>query len=337
MMKTAVTEGMKETKNNADPRPPAGKVSEPAPARAYDPHFVVTPGYQQSLPDMQNADSTTIKGARVGIQQVGISNFRLPLKFAAANGEPLTLETSVTGSVSLEANRKGINMSRIMRTFYEYKDEVFSLRKLEEILTYYKKSLNSFEARIKLRFSYPMLQMSLRSGLEGYQYYACAYEGMIDRNDQLRTFLYFDFVYSSACPCSAELAEHARKTRNVFSVPHSQRSKARVVAEVEPGETVTIEDLHHHCLRALQTETQVMVKREDEQAFAELNGASMKFVEDAARLLFEQLDADRRIRDFEVACSHLESLHSHDAISVIAKGVPGGFTANFDDFESLIC
>jgi len=34
--------------------------------------------------------------------------------------------------------------------------------------------------------------------------------------------------------------------------------------------------------RALQTETQVMVKREDEQAFAELNGAYLKFVEDAA-------------------------------------------------------
>lgn len=305
--------------------------------RTYDPDFVVTPAYHESLPDMQNADDTAIKGARVGIQQVGISNFRLPLKFAVPSGEPITLETSVTGTVSLEANMKGINMSRIMRTFYEHKDEVFSLRLLEEILTYYKKSLGSFEARIKLRFSYPMLQKSLRSGLEGYQYYTCAYEGTIDRENRLRTFLYFDFVYSSACPCSAELAEHARDVRNIYSIPHSQRSKARVVAELAPGEKLTIEDVHQHCLRALQTETQVMVKREDEQAFAELNGASMKFVEDAARLLFEQLDADRRIRDFEVACSHLESLHSHDAISVVAKGVPGGFTANFDDFDSLIC
>jgi GTP cyclohydrolase FolE2 len=32
------------------------------------------------------------------------------------------------------------------------------------------------------------------------------------------------------------------------------------------------------------TETQVMVKREDEQAFAELNAANPIFVEDAARL-----------------------------------------------------
>jgi GTP cyclohydrolase FolE2 len=37
-----------------------------------------------------------------------------------------------------------------------------------------------------------------------------------------------------------------------------------------------------------------MVKREDEQAFAELNAANPIFVEDAARLFCEQLQADPR-------------------------------------------
>ena len=80
-----------------------------------------------------------------------------------------------------------------------------------------------------------------------------------------------------------------------------------------------------------------MVKREDEQAFAELNGSHVKFVEDAARLLYEQLDEDERIVDFQIACAHLESLHSHDAVSVINKGVNGGFKSEIDDFKSLIC
>jgi GTP cyclohydrolase I len=80
-----------------------------------------------------------------------------------------------------------------------------------------------------------------------------------------------------------------------------------------------------------------MVRREDEQAFAELNGAYIKFVEDAARLLYHELNGDARIRDFQVACAHLESLHSHDAVSVICKGVPGGFTADFMDFSQLVC
>jgi len=107
--------------------------------------------------------------------------------------------------------------------------------------------------------------------------------------------------------------------------------------EVVNSTVFHLEDLIHHAREALKTETQVMVKREDEQAFAELNGAYVKFVEDAARLVYEQLKADQRICDFQVACSHLESLHSHDAVSVIAKGVPGGFRADFADFSSLIC
>jgi GTP cyclohydrolase I len=106
--------------------------------------------------------------------------------------------------------------------------------------------------------------------------------------------------------------------------------------EVAEGQHLSIERIQELCLEALQTETQVMVKREDEQAFAEMNGAFTKFVEDAARLLYEQLDSEPKIVDFQVACAHLESLHSHDAVAVINKGVPGGFTGHFEDFKSLI-
>lgn len=302
----------------------------------YQRDFRVTEAYRESLPDMQNA-AEALQGANVAIQQVGVSNFRLPLKYRTNTGEPITLETSVTGTVSLDANIKGINMSRIVRSFYDYQDETFSLPLLGRILESYKRDIESHEAHLTLHFSYPLLQKSLRSELFGYQYYQCAFEGKIDRHNRVRTFLHFDFVYSSACPCSAELSEHARDVRGVYSIPHSQRSKARVVVEVNPGEDLTIEDIHMHCLNALQTETQVMVKREDEQAFAEMNGAAIKFVEDAARLIYDQLNADPRIRDFEVACAHLESLHSHDAVSVIAKGVPGGFRADFSHFKDLIC
>jgi len=110
-----------------------------------------------------------------------------------------------------------------------------------------------------------------------------------------------------------------------------------VSVELKKGKKLAIEDLHALCLRALQTETQVMVKREDEQAFAELNGAYLKFVEDAARLLYAELDRERRIADFRVACTHLESLHSHDAVSTITKGVPGGFQPDFMDYAQLLC
>ena len=304
--------------------------------RRHDATFKSDAAYRATLPDMMEAVNAA-EGARVPIQQVGCANFRLPLKFCTANGKLHTLETSVTGTVSLQAGLKGINMGRIMRSFYEHEDEVFTFEVLRKLLLKYQRKIDSFDARIRLAFSYPMLQPSLRSGLAGWQYYRVAFEAAMDSDGKFRRVIEFDFVYSSTCPCSAELAEHARQTRGAYATPHAQRSKARVRVELAAGRSVTIEDLQRHCANALKTETQVMVKREDEQAFAELNGANIKFVEDAARLLYRELAGDKRIADFQAACSHLESLHSHDAVSVIVKGVNGGMTADFMDFGSLVC
>ncbi len=310
--------------------------AEPVFARSYDSVFRPDAAYIASLPDMTETVGG-IDGANVAIQQVGISGFKLPLKFRTVAGEMLTLEARVTGTVALEADKKGINMSRIIRNFYQHRDEVFSLNSLEEILRDYHSNIGGFQARVKISFSFPQLVPSLRSGLEGYQFYASSYEASLDRHGRIRRYIEMDFVYSSACPCSAELAEHARDTRGAYAIPHSQRSKARVKVEVTPDMELALEDVILHLRKALVTETQVMVKREDEQAFAELNGAHVKFVEDAARLVYQELEKDVRIRDFQVVCSHLESLHSHDAVSVIAKGVPGGMSAEFTEFVNLVC
>lgn len=297
----------------------------------------MTPEYRASLPDMQNENVTGIEGGAVPILQVGMSNFRMPLKYARPNGEsPVELETSITGTVSLDARYKGINMSRIVRIFYAFQDEVFTPATLKKILQAYLEEIGSSRAQVRLEFNYPILQKSLRSNLAGYQYYNCAFEASLE-NGHFRAFVNFDFVYSSACPCSAELSEHARCSRNILGIPHSQRSKARIFAELAEPEGIFIEDFKDHCLNALHTETQVMVKREDEQAFAEMNGAYYKFVEDAARLLFAQFNADKRIHDFQIACAHLESLHSHDAVAVLNKGIPGGFSHGFSNFKSLVC
>jgi len=290
--------------------------------RFYDPTFTVTDQYKQSLPDLQNGPSSLIEGANVPIQQVGISNFKLPLKYPTPTGDLLTLETSVDGYVGLAAGKKGINMSRIMRTFYDYKDEIFHPEKLRELLEAYRRDLDSKTAFLKLSFSYPMMKQSLRSGLEGYQYYDVSFEGKIDEYGRFSRYMHLDFVYSSACPCSFELAEHAREQRDVAAIPHSQRSVASVTVEL--NDDILVDDLVEVCREALHTETQVMVKREDEQAFAEMNGAYQKFVEDAARLLYDELNKEERIRDFVIRCAHLESLHSHDAVSRICKGISGG-------------
>ena len=300
---------------------PGQEVSNyPALARAYPEDFEVNDAYKASMPDLQNGPESLIRGARRQIQHVGISNFRLPIRFHTRDNGDLTLETSVTGTVSLDAGKKGINMSRIMRTFYKHAEETFSFDVIERALDAYKSDLESFDARILMRISFPMKVPSLRSGLSGFQYYDIALE-LVEQNGVRRKILHLDYVYSSTCPCSLELSEHARQVRGQLATPHSQRSVARVSVELRPGTPcLWFEDLIDLCRAAVPTETQVMVKREDEQAFAELNAANPIFVEDAARLFAEKLMADERIGDFRVVASHQESLHSHDAVSVLTEG-----------------
>ena len=292
----------------------------PALSRAYPSDFIADASYKDTLPDLQNGPASLIRGEKQVIQHVGISNFRLPIRYRTRDAGDLTLETSVTGTVSLEAEKKGINMSRIMRSFYAHAERDFSFAVIEHALDDYKRDLESFDARIQMRFSFPMKVTSLRSNLQGWQYYDIALE-LVDVAGVRKKIMHLDFVYSSTCPCSLELSEHARRTRGQLATPHSQRSVARIsVVANDAAGRLWFEDLIDLAREAVPTETQVMVKREDEQAFAELNAANPIFVEDAARSFCQALKGDPRVGDFRVLASHQESLHSHDAVSILTEG-----------------
>jgi GTP cyclohydrolase I len=167
--------------------------------RRHDATFKSDAAYRATLPDMMEAVNAA-EGARVPIQQVGCANFRLPLKFCTANGKIHTLETSVTGTVSLQAGLKGINMGRIMRSFYEHEDEVFTFEVLRKLLLKYQRKIDSFNARIRLAFSYPMLQPSLRSGLAGWQYYRVAFEAAMDSDGKFRRVIEFTTPPAASVP-----------------------------------------------------------------------------------------------------------------------------------------
>ena len=145
--------------------PDAEMSNYPALSRTYPEGFEVTDAYRASLPDLQNGPASLIRGTKQQLQHVGISNFRLPIRFHSRDNGDLTLETSVTGTVSLEAGKKGINMSRIMRSFYKHAEKTFSFEVMEAALADYITDLDSLDARLQMRISYPMKVQSLRSGL----------------------------------------------------------------------------------------------------------------------------------------------------------------------------
>lgn len=288
--------------------------------RKYDNNFIPSTEYLDSMPDLQNSE---FKG--IPIDFVGIHNFHLPIRIKEKGGDTQEVMASISGTVSLDANSRGINMSRIIRTFYKSKDDVFDINKLEDVLRNYQKDLKTFDSHILMNFKYRIWQDALRSINDsgesegGWQYYNITFDCNLDNNGEFKKVMWVDFIYSSACPCSTELSQHAAYSRGVFGIPHSQRSVARVGIEFE--DLIWIEDVINHCQNALTTEVLVFCKRQDEQAFAEANGADPKFVEDAIRSLADELNKNSLVKDYKIICSHQESLHAHDAIAVITKGI----------------
>lgn len=278
----------------------------------------------EELPDPQN--TLNIEGANTPIQKVGIRNFKIPFAFKCKNqNNLLSLQTKVSAYVSLDANSKGINMSRLSRILYENnKTGLLATEVMKRILDDYSRRLESKNSYIKFKFDYPLEQRSLRSNLVGIKYYTCEIEGELI-NGVYKFYLTVNFEYSSTCPCSQELSEHARLERQIPAAPHSQRSNAKVKIQFDFNNTnFWIEDLIMILRSSLLTETQLLVKREDEQAFAELSGLNTKFVEDAVRLVYSSLSTNKNIIDFLIVCNHYESLHSSDAVSVLYKGVRDG-------------
>ena len=144
------TNGVEETKRKI-----ITKIKYNEPEREFDSKYKPTKEEIETFPDLQNGPSSLIQGAAVEIQQVGIHNFRIPLKYKTRDNGIIELETKVTGTVSLEAHKKGINMSRIMRSFYNHKDETFSINKIKDVLETYKENLMCFDSRIMMKISYP--------------------------------------------------------------------------------------------------------------------------------------------------------------------------------------
>ena len=103
----------------------------------YPNKFSADSQYIETLPDLQNGPASLIKGAKTRIQRVGIENFKVPLRVNIGQGQSRDIIANVVGWVSLEADKKGINMSRLIRSFYAFAEKEFDFAVMNEIVETY--------------------------------------------------------------------------------------------------------------------------------------------------------------------------------------------------------
>lgn len=289
-----------------------------------------------SLPDVSSSDTARDLGSLrwVGMQQIDLAIHLADTDCSAR------LHALADVQVDLPSDHiKGIHMSRLYRLLDSYCEQErvtpASLAGLLEAMVASHRDCDSRSARVQLDFKLLVRRPALVSaGLAGWRAYPVTLTAeLID--GRFTTQLQTTVVYSSTCPCSAALARQLVEQRFKASfadreqvntaeaadwlrqfaslaTPHSQRSEARINIDLpEQGADLGLLELIDLVESTLGTPVQTAVKREDEQAFAALNGQNLMFVEDAARRIQHVLKG--RYGQPRVHVCHLESLHAHDA------------------------
>ncbi|MFC0677837.1 GTP cyclohydrolase FolE2 [Lysobacter korlensis] len=280
---------------------------------------------------------------------VGMSNIALPLRLVSESGEAMQVPASVDVSVDLkDAQARGIHMSRMyLQLQNAFASETLTpagLRRVLQTLVEGQAGLAG-RARVVMRYDHLLLRNALASANAGWKRYPVEIDAVLE-NSHLRLSLRFGVDYSSTCPASAALSrqlnaerfaedfadtrplagavhEWLLSERGLAATPHAQRSRADVRVELRPAfDELPLTALIDAVEAALGTPVQTAVKREDEQAFAQLNAQNLMFCEDAARRVAAALSSDPRIERFHAEVAHFESLHAHDAVAQVSGSGP---------------
>lgn len=300
------------------------------------------------LPDIASFGEATPGGK---IDRVGMSDIETVVRLRSADRDTMLAPALAKAFVSLEPEHvKGIHMSRLFLLLQEeLADEPLTPRQLAGVLKSFVAShaRMSRSAFLAVSFQHVRRQRSLVSQIMGWRHYPIQIDAEL-RDGRIRLWLHARITYSSTCPCSAALArqlleqrfqeEHAFhqwvsvsqvmdwiNTNGSMATPHAQRSFADVCVELPADcEEFPIDDLIARVEGSLNTPVQSVVKREDEQEFARLNGENLMFCEDAVRRIKSELESCDPFVDFRIESNHMESLHPHNAIAVSTMGRPGG-------------
>jgi len=304
----------------------------------------------QTMPDIASKATSSSLGL---LDWVGMSDIEIPVILTQGDEAPIRVSAKVQAYVNLiDPNAKGIHMSRLYLSLNEIMgDQPLTHTSLKQVVEAFAESHHDLSSKAFVEFSFEYLQKSpsLKSGLVGWKGYPVVITGSLDEG-KLHQQLQVKVPYSSTCPCSAALARQLIQQKfladftdqesfstdqihdwlgteeAILATPHSQRSYADVKVKIEADcDEFPISQLIAQIEGTLKTAVQAVVKREDEQEFALLNGQNLMFCEDASRRIKSTLDIENGYADYWVRVDHVESLHPHNAVSIVTKGVNDGY------------
>ena len=283
--------------------------------------------------------------ANIGINKVGVRKIKCPVAVKRKDGSIHHSVAEMSCYISLEGDKKGINMSRNSRVLFEHlPSKIVDIHDMGDIALKLTEAHGSDNVSLTLRFEYMHKMPSPVTGIEGFEPCEVTVKTVV-KNGVTKSYLRVVAIESSCCPCSKNMSllknnitdEELEQIETCLSPTlvdqvlaagygaHNQRSHIDMLVELnrDHADVMWIEDLITIAKSAASAPTHNILKREDEKYITEKQYFNAKFCEDIIRdtavLLFEELD--KRISDFVIVVSNKESIHTTlDAVAVLNAG-----------------
>lgn len=246
---------------------------------------------------------------RIPINKVGVKGIRHPVVVKdRSQGEQHTV-ADFNMYVSLPHDFKGTHMSRFIEILTSH-DQAVSVQSFKDMLFEVAQRLEAENSYIEMKFPYFVQKRAPVSGATSLMDYEVTFIGRVkDGIDRHWTRVLVPAT--SLCPCSKKISEYGA---------HNQR--AHVTLTVQSKENVWIEDLIDLAEQQASSQLYGVLKRPDEKFVTEQAYNNPKFVEDFARDIAVELNADARVVSYIVEVENFESIHNHSAYALIEGPQP---------------
>ncbi|MCO7127526.1 GTP cyclohydrolase FolE2 [Sporolactobacillus shoreicorticis] len=250
---------------------------------------------------------STIDNRHVYIDQVGISDFEIPVQFDL---KPNCIKNSVANvkfTVALDEEKRAIHMSRMIEVLTEW-DKIINFNSLVELLHKINQRLDAKSSFIQLDFDLLIEKSSPVSKVKGFVAYKVSLSGTSDKPNIITRI---KVPITTVCPCSKAISERGA---------HNQRGEVNISIIIDNFNDI-LDVINIIEKKAGSEELFSVLKRIDEKFVTEHAYDNPKFVEDVIRDAIINLKDKYKVLEIEI--KNYESIHNHNAYAYIGRDKKG--------------
>lgn len=262
----------------------------------------------KDLPDVQKSKDK--RG--IALDRVGCTNMEIPIKIKRKGSDVVdTVHAIFNGYASLDAEAKGISMSRFPQVIIAHESKCFFGKSMKILMEKLSDRLESDDVYLECKFKYYIEKKAPISKQASYMYVDVKFIGLNTVNG-FQQMMEVKVPINTCCPCSKAMSDQNA---------HNQRAYAIVRIELEDDKMIWIEDLVKTIEFQASTQIYNVLKRPDEQYVTDDMYRNAKFVEDVCRDISLSLEQSffNQMSWYKVRVDSIESIHSFDATAIVSR------------------